>query len=105
VEEGADWGKAVEAAADLPEDIQGVFLLLARAAHDRLPCPSDADVARACGSRSAGRARRLLAYMEQRGHIVMREARDGRIIAIAGLAWETAPGDAGAGGDALAAAG
>jgi hypothetical protein len=105
VEDGAHWGKAVEAAADLPEDIQGVFLLLARAAHDRQPCPSDADVARACGSRSAGRARRLLAYMEQRGHIVMREARDGRIIAIAGLAWETAPGDAGAGGDALAAAG
>jgi uncharacterized protein len=106
VDDGADWQPAVDAAADLPEDIQGVFLMLARAALAKAPCPSDADVARACGSRSAGRARRLLTYMEQRGHIVIREARDGgRVIAIAGLAWETASGDPNAGGEALAAVG
>ncbi|WP_448192370.1 helicase HerA domain-containing protein [Azospirillum sp. sgz301742] len=89
-----DWEKATTYAADLPEDIQGVFLLLARAAMDQAPCPSDAEIARACGSRSTGRARRLLAYMEQRNFVVSRNDRAGRrIVALPGLGWETAPGD------------
>ena len=89
-----DWEKATAYAADLPEDIQGVFLLLARAAMDRAPCPGDAEIARACGSRSTGRARRLLAYMEQRNFVVSRNDRSGRrIVALPGLGWETAPGD------------
>ncbi|HYG89675.1 MAG TPA: ATP-binding protein [Azospirillum sp.] len=89
-----DWEKATAYAADLPEDIQGVFLLLARAAMDQAPCPSDAEIARACGSRSSGRARRLLAYMEQRNFVVSRNDRAGhRIIALPALGWETAPGD------------
>jgi hypothetical protein len=95
--EGADdpdWTAAEQAAKTLPEDMQGVFLLLARAALSRAPCPSDADVARACGSRSPGRARRLLSYMEQRGVIVQRTLIGGlRSIGLPHLGRETAAGD------------
>lgn len=93
-EENPAWAKATQVAATLPEDIQVVFLLLARAALDHLPCPSDADVARACGSRSRGRARRLLTYMEQRGFIATRSGLGNtRSIALPALGWETALGD------------
>jgi len=93
-EENPAWDKAIQVAATLPEDIQVVFLLLARAALDHLPCPSDADVARACGSRSRGRARRLLTYMEQRGFITTRSGLGNtRSIALPTLGWETALGD------------
>lgn len=95
--EGADdpeWTEAEKAAKTLPEDMQGVFLLLARAALAKAPCPSDADVARACGSRSPGRARRLLSYMEQRGVIVQRTLIGGlRSIGLPHLGRETAAGD------------
>ncbi|MBP7335767.1 ATP-binding protein [Niveispirillum sp.] len=95
--EGADdpaWTEAEKAAKTLPEDMQGVFLLLARAALAQAPCPSDADVARACGSRSPGRARRLLSYMEQRGVIVQRTLIGGlRSIGLPHLGRETAAGD------------
>jgi len=78
----------------LPEDMHGVFLMLARAAHDGAPCPSDAAVARAYGTHSAGRARRIIAYMEERGVIVCRnDFRNNRIMAFPDLGWETAPGD------------
>jgi uncharacterized protein len=89
-----EWEQAVTAAADLPEDIQAAFLLLARAAIERAPCPSDAEVARACGSRSPGRARRLLTYIEQRGFVTTRnELGNYRSVLLPGLGWETAPGD------------
>jgi hypothetical protein len=78
----------------LPEDTQGVFLTLARAAFDGRPCPSDAEVADAYGSQSPRRARRVLSYMEERQAIVCRsDPRGWRIVAIPGVAWETAPGD------------
>ncbi|QJE73054.1 ATP-binding protein [Aerophototrophica crusticola] len=93
-EESPEWQQAVEAAKSLPEDMQGVFLLLARAVLAKAPCPSDAEVARACGSRSPGRARRLLSYMEQRGVIVLRAQLGGlRSIALPHLGKETAAGD------------
>lgn len=92
--EGEEWGNAVTIAATLPEDIQGIYLLLARAAMQRDPCPPDNEIARACGSRSTGRARRLLAYMEQREFIVCRnDIRNHRIAALPDLGWETAAGD------------
>ncbi|BAF86104.1 hypothetical ATP-binding protein [Azorhizobium caulinodans ORS 571] len=92
--EDSPWGEVISMAGQLPEDMQSVFLVLARAAHDGKPCPSDAGVAHAYGTRSLGRARRLLAYMEEQGAIVCRtDGRGQRIIAIPGLAWETAPGD------------
>jgi len=89
-----DWPEAAARAEGLPEDTQGVFLLLAHAARQGLPCPSDAAIARAYGSRSAGRARRLLGWIEEQGLIVQKPAAGGRrVVALVGLAWETAPGD------------
>jgi uncharacterized protein len=92
--EGADWQQAEARAAAVPDDVQPVFLLLARAALDRLPCPSDAAVARAFGTHSLGRARRQLQYLEERELLVCREDGAGRrIVTLIGLGWETAPGD------------
>jgi hypothetical protein len=92
--DGTDWPRAVERAEALPEDSQAVYLLLARAALAGAPCPPDAAIARAYGSRSLGRARRLLGWLEERGAIVLRAERGGRRgVALVGLGWETAPGD------------
>ncbi|WP_445501956.1 helicase HerA domain-containing protein [Microvirga sp. G4-2] len=92
--EGTEWDRAVAFANDLEEDIQGVYLLLARAAMESAPCPPDGEIARACGSRSPGRARRLIAYMETRNIVVTRnDPRGLRIIALPDLGWETGPGD------------
>ena len=91
------WKTALDLARTLPEDLQGVFLMVARAAVEKLPCPSDATLARAYGSHSASRARRLLTYFEDRGLIVLREDfSNRRIAAFPDLACETAPGDANA---------
>jgi DNA helicase HerA-like ATPase len=92
--DGSEWDRAVAFAADLEEDLQGVFLLIARAAMEGSPCPPDGEIARACGSRSPGRARRLVAYMETRNIVVTRnDPRGLRIIALPDLGWETGPGD------------
>jgi len=89
-----EWEKALAIVGELPEDAHGVFLLLARAALEQAPCPSDARIARAMGSRSARRARSQLGYIEQRGFIACAEMMDGsRVISITPLEWETAPGD------------
>lgn len=91
------WKTALDLARTLPEDLQGVFLMVARAAVEKLPCPSDATLARAYGSHSASRARRLLTYFEDRGLIVLREDfSNRRIAAFPDLSCETAPGDANA---------
>ena len=56
------------------------------------PCPGAK--ARACGSRSKGRGRRLLTYMEQRGFITSRSGLGNtRAITLPALGWETALGD------------
>ncbi|MBO1074421.1 ATP-binding protein [Roseomonas marmotae] len=92
--EGEEWQQILTRAGTLPEDVQGVFLLLGRAALERQPCPSDAVIAQAYGTRSVGRARRLLSYMEEQGAIVCRpDAVGRRIVALVELGWETAPGD------------
>ena len=60
-----------------------------------LPCPSDAMIARAYGTHSARRARRLLGYFEEHGLIVIHADFSGkRIVAFPDLGSETAPGDA-----------
>ncbi|WP_336489965.1 ATP-binding protein [Methylobacterium nigriterrae] len=88
------WAQAQEAASAMPEEVQGLYLLLARAALAGEPCPGDAALARAIGSRSPGRARRLLGYVESRGHIVCRnDVRGSRIVALPALGCESAPGD------------
>lgn len=86
--------KAQEMAGALSEDLQGIFLLLAQAALANAPCPSDGAIARAYGTQSLGRARRLLTYLEECGVIVCRnDFRGGRVVAIPELDRETAPGD------------
>lgn len=93
---GSDrWQTALGLSESLPDDLQGVFLLVARAAVAHEPCPSDAALARAYGTHSPRRARRLLAYFEERGLIVLRsDLRGHRIAAFPDLDCETAPGDA-----------
>lgn len=89
-----EWRKALAVAADLPDDLQAMFLLLARAALDETPCPSDEDIARARGSRSPRRARGLLTYMEERGLLLTSADVFGkRVITLPTLGWQTAPGD------------
>ncbi len=88
------WKDALKLSESLPEDVQGVFLLVAQAALSGAPCPSDATLARAYGTHSLGRARRLLTYFEEQGLLVVRTDFGGlRIAAFPDLACETAPGD------------
>ncbi len=89
--EDPDWQPALDAAQGLPEDMLGPFLLLARAARDRQPTPSDEAIAQSYGTASLGRARRLLSYIESRDLIVTRTDLSGkRSIAIPRLGWSTA---------------
>ncbi|WP_205479774.1 ATP-binding protein [Sphingomonas arenae] len=85
------WEEALQAAGELPDDMLGPFLLLARAARDREPCPSDEAIAASYGTASLGRVRRLLQYIESRELIVTRVDLSGkRSIAIPRLGWATA---------------
>ncbi len=90
---GEAWQSALTMSESLPEDLQGVFLMVAKSAIARAPCPSDATLARAYGSHSPRRARRLLAYFEERGLLVVRTDFHGRrVIAFPDLDCETEPG-------------
>ena len=92
--EGPDWERAQAMAEALPDDLAGLFLLVARAALAGAPCPSDAVLAAAYGTSSAGRARRVLAYLEERGAVVIRrDLRGAPILAVPALGAETAPGE------------
>lgn len=86
------WTEALELSTRLPEDMLGAFLLIARAAKDVLPCPSDAELAEVYGTRSPGRVRRLLSYIEARGLLVTRIDLSGkRTLTLPDLGWTTAP--------------
>jgi hypothetical protein len=88
------WQDVSARAAILPEDMQGVFMMIARAAKEGWPCPGDAAIARAYGSHSLRRARRLLSYIEEQGLIVCQlDGAGRRIVTLVELAWATAPGD------------
>lgn len=88
-----DWQQAEALANALPEDLQSVFLFLARAAISRQACPSDAEIARVYGTASQGRARRLLEWLEDRNIIVLRADGMGRrVMTVIGPGWETLPG-------------
>jgi len=85
------WAPALAAAEGLPDDMLGPFLLLARAAREQQPCPSDEAIAASYGTASLGRVRRLLSYIESRELIVTRVDLSGkRSIAIPRLGWTTA---------------
>jgi hypothetical protein len=88
------WQDIALRASLLPEDMQGVFMMIARAAKEGWPCPGDAAIARAYGSTSLRRARRLLTYIEEQGLIVCQlDGAARRIVTLVELAWATAPGD------------
>jgi hypothetical protein len=88
------WQDVSLRASVLPEDMQGVFMMIARAAKEGWPCPGDATIARAYGSHSLRRARRLLTYIEEQGLIVCQlDGAGRRIVTLVELAWATAPGD------------
>lgn len=88
------WQDVSLRASILPDDMQGVFMMIARAAKEGWPCPGDAAIARAYGSHSLRRAQRLLGYMEEQGLIVVQLDGGGRrIVTLVELAWATAPGD------------
>ncbi len=57
------WQDVSVRASILPEDMQGILMMIARAAKEGWPCPSDAAIARAYGTHSLRRARRLLTYL------------------------------------------
>ncbi|MGH6782216.1 MAG: ATP-binding protein, partial [Sphingomonadaceae bacterium] len=88
-EEG--WEGALALAAELPEDMLGAFLLIARAAREGREAPDENALAEVYGTRSPGRVRRLIAYMETRDLIVVRTDLGGkRSINIPRLGWTTA---------------
>ncbi|MDP9094954.1 MAG: ATP-binding protein, partial [Pseudomonadota bacterium] len=88
------WNEIAATARTLPDDAQGVYLLLARTALAAAPCPPDAVLARVYGTHSPARARRVLSFLEQQGVIVLcPEAHDWRAVALPGLGWRTAPGN------------
>lgn len=75
---GEKWADILRIAKDVADDLLGPFLLLALAAQEGAPCPSDAELARAYGSRSPGRIRRLLEHLERSELIVVRTDYGGR---------------------------
>ncbi|MEQ8479197.1 MAG: ATP-binding protein [Hoeflea sp.] len=92
---GEAWAQALGLADRVSEDLQGVFLMIAKAAIKSESCPSDARIARAYGTHSARRARRLLGYFEEQELIIVHADPFGkRIVGIPELEAETAPGAA-----------
>lgn len=92
----ADWAQALDAARALPDDMLGPFLLVARAAREGLPCPSDTELAATYGTSSLGRVRRLLTYIESKELFVTRVDLAGkRSITIPRLGWTTQPAEVG----------
>ncbi|MBX3565469.1 MAG: ATP-binding protein [Sphingomonas sp.] len=90
-----EWSQALDAAKALPDDMLGPFLLVARAAREGLPCPSDAELAATYGTSSLGRVRRLIQYIESRELFVTRVDLAGkRSITIPRLGWTTQASEA-----------
>lgn len=72
------WQAALGVADRLPGDMLAPFLRIAKAAIEGEPCPDDDILGRAYGSRSPGRIRRLVEYMEKQGAVVVRSDFGGR---------------------------
>lgn len=72
------WAELLDAGARLPDDMLAPFILIARAAMEGEVCPDDDALGRAYGSRSPGRVRRLVEYMERQGAVVVRSDFGGR---------------------------
>jgi hypothetical protein len=93
--EGDDEWRAVVSTADqFQDEDRAVYLLLAKAARDRETCPPDSTLALILGSQSARRGRAILAHIQSRGAVAVREDLSGRrIVGFPTLGWETEPGD------------
>ncbi|TLP48181.1 MULTISPECIES: ATP-binding protein [Cohaesibacter] len=88
------WKQASLIADQLPEDMRGVYLLLAKAALGKKPCPTNLELATAYGTRSPSRARFLLTYMEERDYLVCaNDLRGNRIVTLKDLGVQTEPGN------------
>ncbi|MDG5487287.1 ATP-binding protein [Sphingomonas sp. BGYR3] len=91
----AEWAPAFRLARELPDEMLGPFLLIARAAREGVACPADEELARVYGTASLGRVRRLIGYIESRDLFVVRTDLSGRrSIAIPRLGWTTMPSEA-----------
>ncbi len=73
-----EWAALVGLAAAVTDDVLAPFLVIARAALDNAPCPEEDELARAYGTTSSGRIRRLLDHFEKSGLIVVRTDFQGR---------------------------
>ncbi len=77
-DEAAEWRDVVALAGRVPDDMLAPFLRIACAAAKGAPCPGDEALARAYGTSSPGRVRRLIEHMEKNGLIVVRTDFGGR---------------------------
>ncbi|WP_294197232.1 ATP-binding protein [uncultured Sphingomonas sp.] len=90
-----EWASVLALAGGLPDDMLGAFLLVAKAARDGAPCPSDVAIADTYGTSSIGRVKRLIGYIESRDLFVTRTDMGGkRSITIPHLGWTTGPAEA-----------
>ena len=74
----------------LPDDMLGPFLLIARAAREGTPCPTDEAIAASYGTASLGRARRLLTTSKAATLSSAAPICRAAVIAIPKLGWTTA---------------
>ena len=89
------WAGILRIARSVPDDLLAPFLLFARAAQEGEPCPDDEMLARAYGTSSPGRIRRLVEHLEKSGLIVVRTDFGGRrSVGIPELGLATAPTEA-----------
>lgn len=89
------WRAALDSSRAVPDDLLAPYLLLAHAAVEGAPCPDEGALARAYGTKSPGRIRRLLDYLEKHGLIVLRTDFGGRrSIGLPALGLTTAPENA-----------
>jgi len=96
IDDPEGWEAAMDLALSLPEEMLAPFLGIARTAREDAPCPSDGELAVLYGTSSIGRAKRMLAFIEETGLIVCRTDLSGkRSISLPHLGWTTAPADSG----------
>ena len=88
------WQDAIRLSRRIPDDMLAPFLMIAHAALTGSACPDDDTLARAYGTRSPGRVRRLIEHMEKNGWIVLRTDFGGRrSIGVPELGLSTAAGE------------
>ena len=78
-------------ASAVEDDLLAPFLVITKTAHEGEAEVDEQELARAYGTRSPGRIRRLLDHLERQGLIVVREDfGGGRTVMVPGLAGEPA---------------